>query len=357
MRDVLTVCIPTYNRATIVFDCVQRLLGCANRALKLSVLVHDDHSTDETERLLGTIKDQRFIYIRNPVNFGAAFNTHLCFLHAPGRFAYLTSDEDDVLTERLPEMLSLFEESPDTAVALFGGDLKYSKKRFEDADIKEPFDALMRYGYSTRYMTGIVFNSDFYRTHIGEIKLEDSPDVWDSYSFMYSMAQLMCYGTTLTRSGVWYRQNRFADTQETNNARKDGVCYYEPKGRVNQMTTWMKAAAALPLPNEQRQLLCVKIIFDGMELINAMFDPDYAKLVRLTASDAQYDAYCEKMAGQERDHLCYVAQSTGLRLFETLFDCTPPLGQFDSVASYWLKRDGEYQGSLQKSKPVFVPVE
>ena len=69
MEDILlSICIPTYNRADIVYECVKECLKISGDDIE--VVVNDNCSTDDTKGKLEKIVDKRFRYYRNNENIG-----------------------------------------------------------------------------------------------------------------------------------------------------------------------------------------------------------------------------------------------------------------------------------------------
>jgi len=65
----LTIIIPTYNRAEILKENIASLLK-SNYAFEL--LIVDDGSKDETEKVVKSFKDSRITYYKHPFNYGYA---------------------------------------------------------------------------------------------------------------------------------------------------------------------------------------------------------------------------------------------------------------------------------------------
>ena len=65
------VIIPTYNRAEYIKESIMSVLNQSYKNLKCIVI--DDASTDETEKLVRSIEDNRLIYYKNTQNKGANF--------------------------------------------------------------------------------------------------------------------------------------------------------------------------------------------------------------------------------------------------------------------------------------------
>lgn len=336
-KPILSICIPTFNRGQFAYDAANTILS-AWPGDEIEVVVSDNNSPDNTQNLMERIIDPRFHYFRNEENLGAAFNTHLTFLRASGEFAYLTSDEDDIIVSELPYLLAYFKSHPNTAVFIGGGDLTYTKKRFSDAVYTVPFEALKAVAFQTRYMTGIILNQRLYARELAAITYEESAALWDAYSFMYAIARLCCFGDVVTSSHLLFSQPRLTMTDISNNARKDGVYYYEPQGRINQMGTWSRAICSLPIPESERQYMVVKIIFDTIELANRIFNPGYIDEVKKTVPAKDYEIYIKRISALDKSGLTKKILDAGVELFYTLFGCGLPENAMKEAREYYALR-------------------
>ncbi|AIH04115.1 MULTISPECIES: glycosyltransferase [Thermodesulfobacterium] len=103
---VVSVIIPTYNRAYILFKAIESVL---NQTFKnLEIIVVDDGSTDQTPKL---ITRYPVVYVKKPRK-GVAHARNRGLFHAKGRYiAFL--DSDDMFTPtKLEEQLLFFEKHP-----------------------------------------------------------------------------------------------------------------------------------------------------------------------------------------------------------------------------------------------------
>lgn len=93
---LVSVIIPTFNRAELL----QRSLMSVLRQTygKLECIVVDDCSTDNTEQMVKTIKDDRIKYIKNPENIGASRTRNVGIKAAKGDFIAF-NDSDDLWEE------------------------------------------------------------------------------------------------------------------------------------------------------------------------------------------------------------------------------------------------------------------
>lgn len=99
----LSFCIPTYNKADIIFDRVMRILQYSGNDIEVAVT--DDGSTDNTYERLQQIQDDRFKYFRNTSNIGFARNVIKSMEHASGDYLMYLSDRDIVITDMIPALI------------------------------------------------------------------------------------------------------------------------------------------------------------------------------------------------------------------------------------------------------------
>ena len=95
IKDLVSVIIPTYNRAHLIKRSAQSVLNQTYSNLELIIV--DDGSTDNTEEVVKSIDDNRVIYIKQP-NQGACAARNNGIDHAQGEFIAF-QDSDDVWHE------------------------------------------------------------------------------------------------------------------------------------------------------------------------------------------------------------------------------------------------------------------
>lgn len=272
---VLSICIPTYNRAKIIEECVKKLLVYENDDIE--IVVCDDCSKDNTLEVLASIQDERLKVFANEINLGASYNSHMCFMKANGKYAILISDEDDLNLDAVKALIDELVLSDIYSVYLVSGTrgpndkLIYSDKVYENG-----WEALSELGFNIRYMTGVIFRTDLYKCKIGEVSFEDAPNIFSVYSFMYAMTVLFFEGVTKTSSVEYYSQNRFQKTTLTNNSKDTpDVFYFEPSDRIRQLKIWIRVLSTLPITKKQRILIVYKIIYDASVLCLRAYDVNY----------------------------------------------------------------------------------
>ena len=91
-NDLVSVIIPTYNRANLIKRSVESVLNQTYKNLEL--LIIDDGSTDNTKKIIDTLNDKRIIYIKQQ-NQGASAARNKGIENARGEYIAF-QDSDDV---------------------------------------------------------------------------------------------------------------------------------------------------------------------------------------------------------------------------------------------------------------------
>lgn len=97
---LVTIAIPTFNRATLLRGCIQ--LALAQSYENIEVLVSDNASSDNTEKILQEFGDTRLRVLRQQTNIGLLPNWNACLAAAAGEYIIFVSD-DDRISPRLVE--------------------------------------------------------------------------------------------------------------------------------------------------------------------------------------------------------------------------------------------------------------
>lgn len=93
MKDIfLTICIPTFNRASFIKDCIDSIL---NQDYNLyEIIICDNQSTDDTKSIVDSFSDIRIKYLMNDRNYGLWGNHNQCIQNVKGDWIiFLHSDE------------------------------------------------------------------------------------------------------------------------------------------------------------------------------------------------------------------------------------------------------------------------
>lgn len=111
----LSICIPTYNRADHLANCLHSIISNRSRLkLDFQVCVSDNASTDHTAQVVQDAqKELAITYQRNPANIGLAGNFLKVVELAEGEFVWLLGDDDLLLPDALERLLGMINAHPD----------------------------------------------------------------------------------------------------------------------------------------------------------------------------------------------------------------------------------------------------
>jgi glycosyltransferase involved in cell wall biosynthesis len=106
----VTVCIPTYNRSTLLARTLESVL--AQTYPDFVVAVADNASTDDTASVVASYGDRRIRYLPNARNLGAAANFNVALGAAETDFALLLCDDDLLRPEHLERCVAELDAHP-----------------------------------------------------------------------------------------------------------------------------------------------------------------------------------------------------------------------------------------------------
>ena len=141
MNPLVTVGIPTYNRAETAERAVRSVLAQDHPAI--DVVVSDDASGDDTLAVLERLasEDPRVRYLRQPVNLGHARNFQALLDAARGEYFMWLSDDDRIDPDYVSRCLAALSSEP--GLVLVAGLARYHSGDAHVID-ERPTDLLSR---------------------------------------------------------------------------------------------------------------------------------------------------------------------------------------------------------------------
>jgi glycosyltransferase involved in cell wall biosynthesis len=121
MAELISVIVPTYNRAQLLTRAIQSIL--AQTYSDLEVIVVDDASTDDTQGQLINIKllDQRISYLRHEVNQGAQVARNTGIRAARGNYIAFLDSDNEWLPSKLERQMALFAQASNSLGVVYCG--------------------------------------------------------------------------------------------------------------------------------------------------------------------------------------------------------------------------------------------
>lgn len=108
-NPLVSVIIPTHNRASHIESTVLSVLNQTYQ--NLEIIVIDDHSIDNTQKILDTIKDSRLKVIKNNRKKGAPGARNTGILYSKGEYLAFLDDDDYWYINKIDEQITKFNNS------------------------------------------------------------------------------------------------------------------------------------------------------------------------------------------------------------------------------------------------------
>lgn len=97
-KPILSICIPTYNRANQLERLVKTLVESINKLNKettsIELLISNNASTDKTHDYLQSLQHDFVNTINHTNNHGANWNIEFCYMRARGKYVWIIGDDD-----------------------------------------------------------------------------------------------------------------------------------------------------------------------------------------------------------------------------------------------------------------------
>ncbi len=160
---ILSVCIPTYNRAKTLEKTLSFNIQYKNDQIEF--IVSNNGSADDTELIVQNIKDSRIKYFNNKKNLGYDANIILCSKRAKGKYVLYLSDEDKLNAEGINWLIDLCKNNEDIsfitgAVAHKDNGKLSPAYMFPDKSYNPGSKVLYELAFQNNYLSGIVMRKD-----------------------------------------------------------------------------------------------------------------------------------------------------------------------------------------------------
>lgn len=92
MNELVSIIMPSYNTGKYIEESIKSVQAQTYQNWELIIV--DDCSSDNTDEVVASFKDERIVYLKNEVNVGAAVSRNRALREAKGRWiAFLDSDD------------------------------------------------------------------------------------------------------------------------------------------------------------------------------------------------------------------------------------------------------------------------
>jgi len=202
-EDLVSVVIPTHNRATLLAHAVRSVLDQTYH--NLEVIVVDDASSDGTQEMIERCRDDRIVYLKHAESRGGSAARNTGIARASGDFIAFLDDDDTWLPYKLARQMERFRENPRIG-AVYTGLLFVEWETGRIVNVRIPrkrgylFDDLMVSNVVGTPSTVVVRREFFHRVGLFDetIRALEDLDMWRRMGricyFDYVREPLMRYG-------------------------------------------------------------------------------------------------------------------------------------------------------------------
>lgn len=125
--ELISVVIPTYNRARTLRRAIESVLDQSHSNVELIVV--DDASTDDSDAVLATIRDPRLRVIRHERNKGVAGALNTGLRLARGDYIAIQDSDDEWLHDKLVRQMDALRAAPPDCVCVYCIKIVYGRDR------------------------------------------------------------------------------------------------------------------------------------------------------------------------------------------------------------------------------------
>lgn len=240
----LSICIPTYNRGSIVLKSVQNILKSGFDA-EIEIVISNNGSEVGVEeyKQIEQMQDSRVSYFEFETNQGYATNVYNALKRAKGCFAMIASDEDEMLVDNLGAYMSYLLNNSDAGLLGCSG----VGKNFLPPTVENyaiGYDAIVR-ALNWNYVTGMTINTDCMRRNRAlELFEEMRGNLYLEYYAHCVLALFTTYNLPACKSDiVLWCAGQSAEPEEDEKI----LGYMWPQSRMEQLNTCVDILSRLPI--------------------------------------------------------------------------------------------------------------
>jgi len=125
--NVISIILPTFNRAKIVSRSIRSVLNQTYKEFELIII--DDGSADCTQELISKIKDSRIRYIKHEKNKGAAAARNTGIKAAQYDLIAFQDSDDEWMPEKLEKQIKVMSSLPDDYGVVYSAFWRLGKRK------------------------------------------------------------------------------------------------------------------------------------------------------------------------------------------------------------------------------------
>lgn len=188
-KVLLSILIPTYNREKYLKKALESIEISIEKNLnsKIEILVSDNNSIDQTQKLLDSFKGKflskniKFRYWKNEKNLGFDGNFSKLFLESSGEFCWIFGDDEYLLPRKLEKIIKVLEENKNMGLL----HIKNTSEKKEERKYtkEESCKYIKEVNYMISFITANIFNKKYVETNMNVSDFIGSNLIQELYYF------------------------------------------------------------------------------------------------------------------------------------------------------------------------------
>lgn len=283
MKKDITIIVPIYNSEKYLKKCIDSLVNQTKK--ELEIILINDGSTDNSEKIIKEYKDDRIKYIKNE-NQGIGITRNEGIAKAQGKYLMFI-DSDDYLEKNTCELLfnKAEKDNLDMVICDFYREYENGEKKeerivnFENTTIKETPELLYKVNLSPwnkLYQTKLIRDNNILFEE--ELKYEDTPFVFismDKSKRIGKVNKCLNHYIIHNNSETTIRDEKCFDIFEIIRIVRD---YFEgkeyAKESINRWIVWIVTNFTIQQRNQEDKKLAMRFIDHSHDFLSVVV-PDY----------------------------------------------------------------------------------
>lgn len=191
-RPILSICIPTYNRASeldrLIRDCLE-----STRESDFEIVVSDNCSSDDTLERLGRIDDARLRILHSDRNMGSWENGARVLTSGAGKYSMILMDKDLMNLKRIGDVLPVLSRI-DVAAGRITPDVENYETSVSCTLRKGIHDILLKEGLKFSHPSGYFFRTEILKREDVFGRLRSADPVLRPYSTDFQVLMMAKHG-------------------------------------------------------------------------------------------------------------------------------------------------------------------
>ena len=249
-KPLISFCIPTFNRCVKTFELVTNILKYKDNDIEVVVL--DNCSTDQTNKLLESVVDDRFRFISNSANIGGILNILKVLTLGKGEYSFLCLDKDFIHVSEIPNLISRIKEDKDV---IFGYCSLNLNEGLSDTFNEKGYNSVLNMAYLGKHPSGNFYKTELYKASKVVRRLFEEESKFE-FTFEIINAEFAMKGKSrIVNLSLFFTETKEDCSKVVSFTYNNSNLYFEPHKRFSEFLVYTKSLNNLNLTEIEKYKL------------------------------------------------------------------------------------------------------